>query len=94
MDMGHFNQVYAFPGKLSVSVKWDVTQVLKRGTHLFQVGHQSLPVGQPFSGQSAFWGEFVAAQLQSDLKAVSVQVVKVLHACKHKISDLIVDLSY
>ncbi len=55
------------------------SNVSKGDPHLLHVGHQSLSVGQPLIGESRRWRKLITAEFQSNLKAVCVEVVEVLH---------------
>lgn len=55
------------------------SNVRREVPHLLHVGHQSLSVGQPLTGESRRWRKLITAEFQSNLKAVCVEVVEVLH---------------
>lgn len=85
--------VLAFPTPaLSVPAAPLPPELQERGSgprsspHLFNEGNKCLPVGHPLPLQVLLGGEFIAAQLQGDLKAIGVEVIEVLHAWKRKAS--------
>lgn len=54
--------------------------------YFFNEGNKCFPVGHPLTLQVLLGGEFIAAQLQGNLKAVGVEVIEVLHTWKRRAS--------
>lgn len=50
-------------------------------TYRLHKTEQSFFISLPFCVKLDLWGEFVTAELHSDLQTVSVQVVEVWHTC-------------